>query len=501
MKYKAFVRAGVALVSLLMLVGSLSAESKAQSTIETDENALFGGSEDEKDENSSVDGSTKKTDSTNETGDTKGSLEDNLFGSEDDGEESFIEDVRTTAAAEISTSLLSSEDVEIGGRFGFSAANTWIWRDPSTIVENIDSPDSDAAAIELTSRLFFDARPADDFRAFGKMTLAYPFDDNGGSRTFDEVFNIEELFADFIWNDTLYFRGGKHAINWGVGYFFSPADLLNITEIDPENPEAEREGPVSVKTHFPFGANNLYLYFIANDIETIKDVAIAAKVEMLLASMEAGIGALYQRDVPPSGMLTLTFPVGDIDVFGEAVIRYHADRLYPVVPDTFPLAGLELEQFDEEFFFQASVGLSYIYTFDEFDSSLSITGQYYYNGEGYADPLVLTDFFYDSAVKSLIIADNGFGTSDIPEYPGTHYAAANVGWQGAFGSDVSLSVLWLHSFSDTSGMVAPSVGLELFGGLDLALRIPYTYGESGAQYSPIGDTLSVQLSIGIDGGF
>ena len=60
------------------------------------------------------------------------------------------------------------------------------------------------------------------------MDVSYPFDDQGGTREFDEVFHVSELFSDFQFRDTLFFRAGKQTINWGVGYFFSPADLLYI---------------------------------------------------------------------------------------------------------------------------------------------------------------------------------------------------------------------------------------------------------------------------------
>ena len=133
---------------------------------------------------------------------------------------------------------------------------------------------------------------------------------------------VRELFADFQWKDWAFFRVGKHTIQWGVGYFFSPADVLNLVSIDPMDPTAEREGPISLKTHVPFGQNNAYLYVIANDITHPAEIAVAPKVEVVLGGYELGAGGFVQKDLPAGLMLTATGPLGKLDLFGEAVLQY-----------------------------------------------------------------------------------------------------------------------------------------------------------------------------------
>ena len=223
--------------------------SEDSDKIVSDENALFGSSDDT---TAATEDDNRKTDNA--------SMEESLFSESTTSGDSLVTEIASVSGIE--NSLLTSSGVEIGGRYGFSATANWLWNDPALLAEHFGSPDLETAAVDLRSTLYFDARPNQNFRVFGKATIRYPFATDGGTsdgggaaeRRFEDVFHVEELFSDINWNEVLFLRGGKHRINWGVGYFFSPADILNVTRIDPENPEADREGPVSIKAHVPFAA-------------------------------------------------------------------------------------------------------------------------------------------------------------------------------------------------------------------------------------------------------
>ncbi|HVO38216.1 MAG TPA: hypothetical protein VMV03_04225, partial [Spirochaetia bacterium] len=42
------------------------------------------------------------------------------------------------------------------------------------------------------------------------------------------ILNIKEVFVDFNFANTVYFRAGKQVLQWGVGYFWNPTDLINV---------------------------------------------------------------------------------------------------------------------------------------------------------------------------------------------------------------------------------------------------------------------------------
>jgi hypothetical protein len=245
----------------------------------------------------------------------------------------------------------------------------------------------------------------------------------------------------------------------------------------------------------PISVHNLYLYAVANRIEQWKDIGVAAKGEFVIGSAEVGVGALYQTDVAPSGMLTITLPVRDVDLFGEAVLRYGSDRTFVEESSTSPL-GVEAVSYDDRVFFHLTAGLSFIYTFDEVESSVSLAAQYLYNGEGYENPSILSD---NALGVAALIGAGDLSVSDLAN-TGQHYAAANVGWNSIFGTDVSLGAFWIHNFSDSSGYIAPSVSLSIIDRLSTSLRFSYRYGDEGDEYTPTGDGMTVSVSASFGGG-
>ena len=110
--------------------------------------------------------------------------EDSLFG--DAAEDMLVEEVKPTEN-KIESILLTTDGVELGGRYSFSASSLWAWNDPASFFENLAEPDSGFANVNLGASLFFDARPSEDTRVFGKMSTSYPFKD---------VVHVDELFSN-----------------------------------------------------------------------------------------------------------------------------------------------------------------------------------------------------------------------------------------------------------------------------------------------------------------
>ena len=157
--------------------------------------------------------------------------EDSLFSGDD-----MVEEVEITDGEEPpENELLVSETVKWGGGFESELDAEWTWRDGG---ETGLPPDSSSLDIALGADVFLDARPDEDFRVFGKLEASYPFAFDGGGSEAD--IRVVELFSDFHLGNRLFFRVGKHAVHWGSGYFFSPADVFNLIPIDPDL-LAERE--------------------------------------------------------------------------------------------------------------------------------------------------------------------------------------------------------------------------------------------------------------------
>ena len=473
------------------LIFALALPGQAFAQIETDEDALFG---------APADDSAAERDGSVATGSQAGGTdEDDLFGG---GATPLVSDVEETTE-DIATILLTNDETQIGGRFSTSITGDFGWNDIARVASDFTNPDTLGQSTALSTQLYLDARPDEDFRVFAKATVRAPFDttpapanpDDPEERTFEDIVQIDEMFADLDWNDTVFFRAGKQTLAWGVGHFFSPADLLSIAEIDPEDPEAELEGPIAIKTSVPLGTSGVYLYVLPGFADEPADTGFALKGETVIGGTEITGGLIYQRDVAPAGMVTVSGSLGDVSVYAEGVLSYGSNRTF-VEESGFPL-GVEAVTRDDELFANATLGATYFLTPDEWDSSISVFGQYLYNGEGYADPSILSD---NAAGVAALIAAGDLAVSDLIS-TGMHYSALSVSWMDILSTDFTGSVLWLQNYSDMSARIAPSVSATVLDSIDLTASLPLTFGDEGDEFSPNGDSISVSLVASFGGRF
>ena len=454
-----------------------------------------------------------------------------------------------TAPATAAAAVLVQETIKWGGLFSGSLEAGFSWENPfSPQMAALWNPDGESLSPLTSTDLYFSARPAADYRVFGKFklttegdalglgnldlsalqfvtnpdgsfTIGTPPADESGEEEEEPVderlneannlsltFSVYELFADFSWNDRLFFRFGKAQIAWGVGYFFSPADVLNLAAIDAEDPTADRSGPLNLKINFPIGINNLDLFIVTDRVTYIDDIAIAPRFSLVLGGTELGFGAYYQRDLSPRLVTTVSSSWRDISLFGEAVLAWGSDRVYvrqsaiqPVFAE--PEAGedpsvsytaLDTFQLSDQPFFQGTAG----FMWRRSDPNLSLSGQYFFNGTGYPDSALLEDaayLFNNPDSNGQAIADeadqpDGYQAplelerSDLNQW-GQHYAALSVGWQEIIGSDLSLNAFLLMNLADLSGIANASLSYRFFARLSASLGARLSFGSVGSEYA------------------
>ena len=438
-----------------------------------------------------------------------------LFGEESD---SGVEAVAVSKEGSALSSFLKTEGLRWGGSFTGSVEPSWTMRAPWS------SPSLDAYGLDTTvaGSLFFDARPDEDFRVYGKLKTSYPFASSAnvltapaGSLTATDsaalaVPNVQifELFADWTYNDALFLRFGKHTVKWGVGYFFSPADVINLGRIDPLDPTAQREGPVSLRIHYPVlgTQTNLWAYAILPSGEDPKpeEIAGAAKVEFLLAkSWELGLGAYYKYDSAPRAVLTASGSFWKLNLFGEAVASWGSDRNF--VTDVHTPVGIPdgIDDFatfvvyEDKLFFSGTAGLTY----SNADDNWSVATQYFYNGDGYSD--ADREKLIDQARNLL---DSLGSSTATPVYQaliantGRHYAAASLTKSELVTDDLSVGLFAFANLSDLSGFVTPSVSYELFDKASLELSATFVFGSGDSEYVVLNEgaalTLGFKASLG-----
>lgn len=464
---------------------------------------------------------------------------DDMFG--DEGDDSFLEVIedKSDEIAAPSSELLTTEGVEWGGSFTSSISAGVSYSDFPGVGDLVDDDKyTESFSPTLSATLHFNARPTDDTRFFGKFSTEVPFYKSANAlvenplypsdtdeATFAEVqipeIKIEELFTDFNYDNKLFFRVGKQNAKWGVGYFFSPADFLSLESIDPEDPTADREGPIAIKMSMPFGLNNLYTFItVPNSVfetgeASVTDLIIAPMFQVLLGNTEVSTGIYYQKDSSPRVMVSATYgtntDIGQFSFFGEAVGLYGSDK-------TFITEEYTTEKYDEKLFFNGTVGFAW--NKEILENELNLTAQYYYNGEGYdndgadrvnnvtyvmMNALGLGDKFtgtVPSTTESAKIINGDLSSlsiNDLYSNRSQHYVGLNFGISNLFDNeDLSISAFSMMNLADISGFVKPSISYSFFDELSVTLGSTFNFSDKGDEY--FGDRFAMELSFKLGGG-
>ena len=398
--------------------------------------------------------------------------------------------------------LLTGAGVDWGGSFRYDATVELAFAGYEELATALQGDGAAARTLrhDVGAVLYLDARPDRDFRVFAKGKADFASAERDQPPEF--AFTPFELFADFHWDDRVFFRAGKQRADWGVGRFFSPADLISLVTIDPLDPDAEREGPVALKVHAPLGVHNGYLYLITDDYTDPLDVAVGARGEVVVGAVELGFGGLLQAALVPKAIATATGALGDFDLFGELVVQRGTERNLIELDERGGVKVTDRAERDREWFPAMTVGGSYL----NGDLNLVLAAQYYYNPLGYSDSAAL-----GPARRCL---KGGNGAQDAPRCPkapgpepqavdlvyfGRHYAGANATWSDIARSDLSASLSWLGNLSDGSGLLRPSLSYQVLEHIKVTLgaSLGYAATPDAAQFrDSVAFTLGVSLGAG-----
>ena len=377
--------------------------------------------------------------------------------------------------------LIETDTVSFGGSTSFSLDYTAIFGDLAASKKDseyfLDGFENSYLVPNMSASLYFDARPNEALRFYGKAEVGYPFEQNLGN--LNPMLNgliipqlrVKELFTDFNIGEHSYFRFGKHTVKWGVGYFLSPADVINIGKIDPENPENQVEGAITLRSMFTFPGNQncLYLYLIPDETGLAKNTAFAGKYDFLVGNTEIGLGAWVKYNRPPKFISTMTTTLfNKIATFGEAVVSYGTEEEW-------------LGDLEKSFALQGTLGFSYSFS----KPKITLASQYLFNGYGDENPELLDDVAFASK-KALY------------SYVGKHYLAAKA---ELISKKLSLSCFGLVGLSDFSGNASLNLNYQMDKNCSLSLGPSYIFGKENSEFTrATKDKLMFNISVKLGGG-
>jgi hypothetical protein len=299
--------------------------------------------------------------------------------------------------------------------------------------------------------LYFDARPSDSFRVYGRGQY------DMANSLMSGAFSVQELFADLSWNRKLSLRVGKQTANWGLGWWWSPADILSLTPIDQSDPGALRSGPVALKASLPIGLGQASAYATTQGAMNVDQVGLAARYEFVLGTSEFGIGGYWRKDgsVAPRLVGTASLRFLGIDWYAEAV-GFGSGPPAVRLPDGLLCHG--------------AAGFSWIDMDKEGRWEARANGEYYYNGRGSG------------------------GASAISGY-GRQYAGAGAAAEDLWASKLGVDAEWRSNLGDASGYARGAAVYEPISDVRLEAGCEAYYGQDGSEYAAMNGGVAAAYAV------
>jgi hypothetical protein len=274
-----------------------------------------------------------------------------------------------------------------------------------------------------------------------------------------DYLTVERLYLDLYlpWAD---FRLGRQAVQWGSALMVNPTDPF--PEVLLTEPWRFRAGVNALRATFPVGeSHDIGLIVGANDDFTA--ARVAARARMGFESVDVAVLGAWRQEAGDGFV--------GVDVRGTLEVGYWLEGAVFI---------------DEELDVHEEIAVGIDYSFPVLDS-LVIALQYYRNGGGARDVGLPVAAAGPSCVPGFAAEPDPFA----PFFRGTDYGMLSV--MLAAIPELSVSALWVQSFSDGSGLVVPTVTAFPTGWLEIALaaQVPFTITGDGGELNPSDDELVV----------
>ncbi|MBP7735679.1 MAG: hypothetical protein KA369_06865 [Spirochaetes bacterium] len=319
------------------------------------------------------------------------------------------------------------------------------------------------------------------------------------------VFSINEIFLDVNIARRVYFRLGKQVVKWGVGYLWTPTDLVNIEKKNILDSSQVRQGTYGLKIHVPFGTRaNIYSFINMNTARHLSDISMANKVEVLFLNTEMALSVLLKNKNVPVYGFDFTSRILTLDIHGEASLSYGDNtrrlRNYPwYVIGVFPSMPVEwLYLFPRKsdlmdyrvrgrWIPKASLGFGRGFEVLDVKDRIRFDVEAFYNHAGYDRNVFEKDFFTSSYFLS-----SGLYT---PNYYGKWYAGLFITIRQMFVEELSAMINGVVNIQDQSSIVSGMITYAPFYDLSLTLMVNGFVGKTNREYTVYGNYFTSELSI------
>ncbi|HET6148783.1 MAG TPA: hypothetical protein VFH68_14700 [Polyangia bacterium] len=422
------------------------------------------------------------------------------------------------AGPQLSSSAAPENPLTIGGQLYLRAQ--------SSALEH-NNPDHWSLASPSLLDVYFDARPNERVRAYVRGRMSFDptvapatssasganglsmtmMNSSGGaltgggtSTTGFSTFNasrgpnsvLDQMWIAFDIEHKVFVTAGKQHVRWGTGRFWTPTDYLHPVKRNPLDVFDARAGTTMLKLNFPWEARawNFYAYALYEDpntaSNTLRQLAGAARAELVQGPAELGLGVLLKRDQRPRAGADLSLGIGDFDLYGEVGLRAGSElRLVERAATPASVDQVEMTCAGQPFsretsptyhVFSASGvkpqavgGASWARKYNDNDV-FSIGGEYFYNSVGYRDASLYPGLLFNDACTPLL---NFF-------YTGRHYASLFASLPAPYSWNYTTFTLsTIGNLSDLSFVTRLDYSVTLLTHLTFEAFVAVHYGRLG----------------------
>jgi hypothetical protein len=293
----------------------------------------------------------------------------------------------------------------------------------------------------------------------------------------------------------VFVTAGKQHVRWGTGRFWQPTDYLHLLKRNPLDVFDSRPGTSMLKLHVPWEEKGWNFYAFAVDEDpnlasnTLRQLAGAARAEIVIAGAEIGLDTFLKRDQKPRFGVDVSTGIWDFDLYLDAAIRSGQD--FQVVqkvdapqaicePTAAVPPGTVSNDIGSGYHVtnlsgvttQIVGGMNWSHKYNDNDM-YTLGAEYFYNQPGYSDT---------SLYPGLLFNDTGLPIFNF-FYTGKHYGALYATFPAPYSWNYTTFTLsTLANLSDASFISRLDYSVTILTHLSVEAFVGVHYGSRNGEF-------------------
>jgi hypothetical protein len=269
-------------------------------------------------------------------------------------------------------------------------------------------------------------------------------------------FFLGDLFFDYNFFDTVYIRGGKYNVKWGISPNYGFTNLLIRT---PSDDDRFKNDSLIFKADMPIGIGGFQFLALTRSNLTGDDgikrenIGFGGKFNLAFRKFDLDTGAFYHYGMPFRLFLSLKTTFRGAELYSEG------------------LAAFNTRSDNENGETEESSGISGAFNFgfvrDFLDNKLGVNGELFFNAEG-------NSFFYSTRTD--------FEDSKLSPFINGLNIALNILYRFGGKGSPRFFVQTLYAIQENSAQFTPGIRISPWSHIELSFAVPMTLGSIEGYY-------------------